>query len=96
MAFNTIVIPVHIEHSTLLIHSRSPDHQAALGIHDFEKHCLDIAIDTWFSKSFSKVSWILKTKAALGIDDSDYPQSWADWKPEKTSSSSDAESADTW
>lgn len=36
------------------------------------------------------------TKAALGIDDSDYPQSWADWKPEKVSSSSDAESADTW
>ena len=36
------------------------------------------------------------TKAALGIDDSDYPQSWADWKPEKVSSSSDTETADTW
>lgn len=36
------------------------------------------------------------TKAALGIDDAAYPQSWADWKPEKVSSSNDAESADTW
>ena len=36
------------------------------------------------------------TKAALGIDDPDYPKSWADWKAEPVGSTKDADSADTW
>lgn len=36
------------------------------------------------------------TKAALGIDDPKYPQSWADWKPKPSSSTKGDESADTW
>jgi len=35
------------------------------------------------------------TKAALGIDDPDYPQSWADWKP-KNGNGEPTDTADTW
>lgn len=35
------------------------------------------------------------TKAALGIDDPDYPQSWADWKP-KNRNGEPTDTADTW
>lgn len=35
------------------------------------------------------------TKAALGIDDPDYPQSWADWKP-ANGNGEPTDTADTW
>ena len=37
------------------------------------------------------------TKAALDLDDPDYPQSWADWKPEPVAPAPDGDdSVSTW
>ena len=36
------------------------------------------------------------TKDALVCDDPDYPQSWADWKPKKSTNTKDGHHADTW